>query len=107
MLMGPGSTGPLNARLIAAAYRDEQEAAEKVLRLGSAIDAYLFASPVPYEFARKAGVLTMPATYVPLNGASLHEALLRATLDERIDPTKASLDVPHRSDSVQVDSEED
>ena len=107
MLMGPGSTGPLNARLIAAAYRDEQEAAEKVLRLGSAIDAYLFASPVPYEFARKAGVLTMPATYVPLNGASLHEALLRATLDERFDPTRASLDVLSRADVVEAYSEVD
>ncbi|RNL85835.1 transcriptional regulator [Halostreptopolyspora alba] len=107
MLMGSGSTGPLNARLIAAAYRDEQEATDKVLRLGSAIDAYLFASPVPYEFARKAGVLTMPATYVPLGGASLHEALLRATLDERLDPTRASLDVLGRSDVVEAYSEVD
>lgn len=107
MLMGPGSTGPLNARLIAAAYRDEQEATDKVLRLGSAIDAYLFASPVPYEYARKAGVLTMPATYVPLGGASLHEALLRATLDERFDPTRASLDVLGRTDVVEAYSEVD
>lgn len=107
MLMGPGSTGPLNARLIAAAYRDEQEATDKVVRLGSAIDAYLFASPVPYEFARKAGVLTMPATFVPLGGASLHEALLRATLDDRFDPTRASLDVLSRADVVEAYSEVD
>lgn len=105
MLMGPGSTGPLNTRLIAAAYRDEQEATDKVARLGSSIDAYLFASPVPYEFARKAGVLTMPATYVPLGGASLHEALLRGTLDERLDPTRASLDVLSRTDVVEAYSE--
>ncbi|MDS1271492.1 transcriptional regulator [Lipingzhangella sp. LS1_29] len=107
MLMGPGSTGPLNARLIAAAYRDEQEATDKVVRLGSSIDAYLFASPVPYEFARKAGVLTMPATYVPLGGASLHEALLRGTLDGRYDPTRASLDVLSRTDVVEAYSEVD
>lgn len=107
MLMGPGSTGPLNARLIAAAYRDEQEATDKVLRLGNSTDAYLFASPVPYEYARKAGVLTMPATYVPLGGASLHEALLRATLDDRYDPAAASVDVLNRSDVVEAYSEVD
>ncbi|WP_141925337.1 transcriptional regulator [Haloactinospora alba] len=107
MLMGSGATGPLNARLIAAAYRDEQEAADKVTRLGSAIDVYLFASPVPYEYARKAGMLTMPATYVPLGGASLHEALLRATLDERFDPTRASIDVLGRSDVIEAYSEVD
>lgn len=107
MLMGPGSTGPLGARLVAAAYRDEQEATDKVLRLGTSIDAYLFASPVPYEFARKAGVLTMPATFVPLGGASLHEALLRATLDDGLDPTRASLDVLSRTDVVEAYSEAD
>jgi hypothetical protein len=107
MLMGPGSTGPLNARLVAAAYRDEQEATDKVVRLGATIDAYLFASPVPYEYARKAGVLTMPATFVPLGGASLHEALLRATLDERYDPTRASIDVLNRGDVVEAYSEVD
>ncbi|PRY00985.1 transcriptional regulator [Allonocardiopsis opalescens] len=98
MLMGHSSAGPVNARLVAAAFRDEQEAAEKVARLGVNLDACLFASPVPYEYARKAGALTMPATYVPLTGASLHEALLRATLDDRFDPTRASFDVLARSD---------
>src|SRR5438128_2806530 len=41
------------ARLIAAAYRDEHEAAEKASRLGSSVDVCLFASPVPYEYARR------------------------------------------------------
>src|SRR5262249_2661574 len=82
MLMGHGPA-PVPSRLVAAAYRDEQEAAEKVMRLGSGVDVCLFASPVPFDFARKAGVLTMPATYVPLNGAALQGALLRAALDER------------------------
>jgi hypothetical protein len=95
--MGHGPT-PVPSRLVAAAYRDEQEAADKVVRLGSGIDVCLFASPVPHEFARKAGVLTMPATYVPLNGAALQGALLRAALDERMDPTKVSIDVLSRSE---------
>ncbi|MEO3786131.1 transcriptional regulator [Actinocorallia sp. B10E7] len=97
MLMGHGPT-PVPSRLVAAAYRDEQEAADKVVRLGSGVDVCLFASPVPYDFARKAGVLTMPATYVPLNGAALQGALLRASLDERFDPSKVSIDVLGRGE---------
>ncbi|HTP16009.1 MAG TPA: hypothetical protein VMK13_09255, partial [Streptosporangiaceae bacterium] len=44
-------------RMVAAAYRDEHEAADKVARLGPVIDSWLFASPVPLEHARRAGVL--------------------------------------------------
>src|SRR3954447_10929845 len=97
MLMGHGPT-PIPSRLVAAAYRDEQEAADKVVRLGSGVDVCLFASPVPYEFARKAGVLTMPATFVPLNGAALQGALLRACLDERHEPERVSIDVLTRAE---------
>jgi hypothetical protein len=97
MLMGHGPT-PVPSRLVAAAYRDEQEAADKVIRLGAGVDVCLFASPVPYDFARKAGVLTMPATYVPLNGAALQGALLRAALDDRFDPARVSIDVLSRAE---------
>src|SRR5215467_14067796 len=55
MLSGPlaGPAGPADQavparRLIAAAYRDEQEAADRVTRLGPGIDVCLFASKVPY-----------------------------------------------------------
>jgi hypothetical protein len=104
MLMGHGPT-PVPSRLVAAAYRDEQEAADKVVRLGTGVDVCLFASPVPYDFARKAGVLTMPATYVPLNGAALQGALLRAALDERFDPAKVSIDVLGRAEVEEAYSE--
>ena len=106
MLMGHGPT-PVPSRLVAAAYRDEQEAADKVVRLGSGVDVCLFASPVPYEFARKAGVLTMPATYVPLNGAALQGALLRASLDERHEPDRVSIDVLTRAEVEEAFSEID
>jgi hypothetical protein len=104
MLMGHGPT-PVPSRLVAAAYRDEQEAADKVVRLGSGVDVCLFASPVPYEFARKAGVLTVPAAYVPLNGAALQGALLRTALDEKADPAKVSIDVLSRTDVEEAYSE--
>ncbi|MBB2908911.1 hypothetical protein FHS43_000157 [Streptosporangium becharense] len=97
MLMGHAAA-PLPCRLVAAAYRDEQEAADKVTRLGTGVDACLFASPVPYESARRSGVLTMPATYVQLGGAALVAALARAALDERIDPRRVSIDVLNRAE---------
>ncbi len=102
MLSGDRDAPPQAARLTGAAYRDEQEAAEKVSRLGSAVDVCLFASPVPYEYARKAGVIRGPATYVPLNGSALHAALVRASLDSRADLSRISLDVVSRADADEV-----
>jgi hypothetical protein len=96
---GPAAVeaGPAR-RLVAAAYRDEQEAADQVVRLGPAIDVCLFASRVPYEYARTAGVLTCPATYVPLGGGALYAALLRAGRETGRDPARSSIDVLSRSD---------
>jgi hypothetical protein len=85
-------------RLVAAAYRDEQEAADQVARLGTAIDVCLFASRVPYEYARAAGVLACPATFVPLGGSALYAALLKASQDTGMDPVRASVDVVSRAD---------
>jgi hypothetical protein len=102
---GKAAGGPAGApeaglprRLVAAAYRDEQEAADQVVRLGSAIDVCLFASRVPYEYARAAGVLSTPATYVPLGGGALYAALLRASRDTGSDPARASIDILSRAD---------
>ncbi len=90
-------------RLVAAAYRDEQEAADQVARLGAGIDVCLFASRVPYEYARAAGVLTCPATFVPLGGTALYAALARArrTGDGAaapVDPARSSVDVLSRGE---------
>jgi hypothetical protein len=92
-----GGTGPVR-RLVAAAYRDEHEAADMVGRLGPAVDACLFASQVPYEVARKAGVLNIPATFVPLAGSALYAALFRASRDGDRDLGRASIDVLSRAD---------
>jgi hypothetical protein len=91
------SPGPAR-RLIAAAYRSEQEAADKVLRLGPSIDACLFASQVPYEYARRAGSLRVPGTYVPLSGSALFAALLRASREPGRDLSRVSVDVLSRAD---------
>lgn len=106
MLAGPSATsqpgissgtGPAR-RLVAAAYREEHEAADLVVRLGPAVDACLFASQVPYEVARKAGVLSTPATFVPLAGSALYAALFRASRDGDRDLGRASIDVLSRAE---------
>jgi hypothetical protein len=97
------SAGPgLARRLIGAAYRNEQEAADKVLRLGTGIDAWLFASQVPYSYARRAGVLRGPATCVPLHGSALYAALLRASRNGNYDLSKVSVDILSRGDVADV-----
>jgi hypothetical protein len=88
--------GALPRRLIAAAYRREREAPEKVARLGAAIDVCLFASPVPFEYARRAGVISVPSTYVRLDGGALYAALLRARIHGH-DIERVSMDVLSRS----------
>ena len=96
---GPSFAGPGPARrLVAAAYRSEQEAPDKVLRLGSTVDVFLFACQVPLEYARRAGVLRGPATFVPLSGSALFAALLRARAGGRHDLSRVSVDVLSRGD---------
>jgi len=96
-MLGAADAG-VARRLVAAAYRDEQEAADQVARLGAAIDVCLFASRVPYDYARTAGVLNCPATFVPLGGSALCAALLRASKDTGTDPARCSVDVLSRAD---------
>ena len=91
---GPG----LARRLVAAAYRSEQEAGDKVLRLGPGIDAWLFASQTPYVYARRAGVLHGPATCVPLGGSALYAALLRGCRDGGYDLARLSVDTLSRTE---------
>jgi hypothetical protein len=105
---GPAFAGSGPARrLVAAAYRNEQEAPDKVLRLGPAIDVFLFASPVPLEYARRAGVLRGPATCVPLSGSALFATLLRARADGRYDLSRVSVDVLSRGDVEEAFAELD
>jgi hypothetical protein len=89
---GPGR------RLIAGAYKDEQEAADKVARLGTAIDACLFANHVSHEYARRAGVLSVPAVHIPVGGSVLFAALLRATRAGSCDLARSSIDTLGRTD---------
>jgi hypothetical protein len=58
---GGYSTAPAVARrLVAVAYRTEQEAGDKVLRLGPGIDVWLFASRIPYLYAGRQACCASP-----------------------------------------------
>ena len=92
-----GGPGP-SRRLLAASYRDEQEAADKVAWLGTSVDSCLFASRLPQEYARRAGVLTVPSACIQLGGSPLYAALLRAGRDHGSDPARISMDTISRAD---------
>jgi hypothetical protein len=94
----PGTTGDeTRRRLLMAAYRSEQEAPEKVAKLGNSADACLFASRTPYEYARRAGVLSCPATYIQLGDGPLFAALREAIL-AGLDLSGASFDTVSRAE---------
>lgn len=105
MRMGRDATGPVTSRIQGAAYRNEREAPDKVSRLGDGVDVYLFAGPVPYEYARRAGVLDRPATHIALDGSSLHEALLRAAVNGQLGDGRLSIDMLTPADVREVYAE--
>jgi hypothetical protein len=99
-LPGPGGSAPvppseaelgIARRLVMAPYLTEHEAAERVARLADGVNAWLFASRIPLDYARRSGVLACPATCVQLGGTPLYAALLRARQDG-LDPGQASFD---------------
>jgi hypothetical protein len=78
-------------RLVMAPYLTEHEVAERVARLADGVNAWLFASRIPLDYARRSGVLACPATCIQLGGTPLYAALLRARRDG-LDPGQASFD---------------
>lgn len=95
----PGGRPP--RRLVAAACTGERDAADQAARLGPQIDVCLFASRVAYDYARGAGVLSCPATFVPLGASVLATAAARASRDGA-DPARSSIDVLSRADAEEA-----
>jgi len=87
----------LRRRLVMAPYLSEHEAPEKVTRLGAGADACLFASRIPLDYARRAGVLACPATCIQLGGTPLYAAVLEAGRNG-IDAGHGSFDGPSRAE---------
>lgn len=87
----------LRRRLVMAPYLSENEAPERVSRLGDGVDACLFASRFPLDYARKSGVLSCPATCIQLGGTALSAALAQAGRDG-LDVGRASFDGVSRAE---------
>jgi hypothetical protein len=84
-------------RLVAVAYDNDADIARELARVQPELDVCLFAGPLPYDLAREAGAISVPATFVPLSGSALYGTLLRAVLDGGYDLRRVSIDsVPRR-----------
>ncbi len=79
-------------RLVGASHSNERETYETFRKIEGNIDVVLFTGPLQYDIASQAGELLVPATYVPVSGASLYSSLLRGVLAHDCDPARVSID---------------
>ena len=80
-------------RFVSAGYDDQVEAEERYLRLRDRIDSAVFPGPWVFDLATAGHWLSVPSTHLPLTGAALYAALLRASLTiEDVDLSRVSID---------------
>ncbi|NIK61176.1 hypothetical protein [Kribbella shirazensis] len=80
-------------RFVTGGYDDLSEAEERYLRLRDRIDAAVFPGPWAFDLATTGHWLTVPSTHLPLTGAALYAALLRASLTIKdVDLSRVSID---------------
>ncbi|GAA1579997.1 MULTISPECIES: hypothetical protein [Kribbella] len=80
-------------RFLTGGYDDQSEAEERYLRLRDRIDSAVFPGPWAFDLATTGHWLTVPSTHLPLTGAALYAALLRASLTiEDVDLSRVSID---------------
>lgn len=78
--------------LSGTSYQKLSQIPSRVRAITEDTDVLLFAGPLPYDVAERAGVLTRKAAFVELSGSSLYGAMLRATSRPEIDLTRVSID---------------
>ncbi|MFF3453641.1 hypothetical protein ACFYXH_04775 [Streptomyces sp. NPDC002730] len=88
-------------RLVALPYRHEDETLEVVAKARSEVDALLFTGVVPHTLATAAGLVDLPAMYVPYNGATLLRALVEL-LRLGHDVSRISIDTLRRSEVMET-----
>ncbi|SDS31831.1 hypothetical protein [Microlunatus soli] len=85
--------GAQRIKFLSGIHDHPQQAEDRYRQLAPRIDAAVFAGPWLYDLARSGGWLTGPATHIPLTGAALYAALLRATLTmPEVDLTRVTID---------------
>jgi hypothetical protein len=91
LLMQEG-TDSRNWRLVGAAHDKERQAYDQARKIADSVDAILFTGPLQYDLARESGELEVPATYVPVSGASLYSSIIRGLMAGTLDPSRVSID---------------
>lgn len=85
--------GAERVKYLSGVHDHPQQAEQRYRQLAPRIDAAVFAGPWLYDLARSGGWLTGPAAHLPLTGAALYAALLRASLTmPDVDLTRVSID---------------
>src|SRR6476620_4925245 len=90
MMIGAELPAAADWRLVGASHAEEHETYEKFAKISDSIDVVLFTGPLQHDLARQAGELPVPATFVPMSGASLYASLLRGVLTHGLDPARVS-----------------
>lgn len=84
---------PHGVKFVTGGYDDQSEAEERYLKLRDRIDSAVFPGPWVFDLATAGHWLTVPSTHLPLTGAALYAALLRASLTvEDVDLSRVSID---------------
>ncbi|MEV6269591.1 hypothetical protein AB0L64_20660 [Kribbella sp. NPDC051936] len=93
-------------RFLTGGYDDLSEAEERYLRLRDRIDSAVFPGPWAFDLATTGHWLTVPSTHLPLTGAALYAALLRASLTiPAVDLSRVSIDSLSLADVSEAYSE--
>lgn len=84
---------PHRVKFVSGGYDDQSEAEDRFRRLRDRIDSAVFPGPWQFDLATDGHWLTVPSTHLPLTGAALYAALLRASLTvDDVDLSRVSID---------------
>lgn len=87
-----------SVRLAGAVSEEAGGARQKALQLVGEVDVILFSGPLSYDLALESGELPVPAVFVPPGGSAIPTMMLRASLHERVDLTRVSIDTVSASE---------
>lgn len=85
-------SGSRSWRLVGSVFTSETDAYAHAAKIAGRIDVCLFGGPLPHDIAVSRGDLPVPATFVPVGGASLYSALLRAKIENTFDVERITID---------------
>ena len=101
LLLGGGPEAQ-RMRLIGSSHGEEHESYEKLLSIADRVDVVLFTGPLQFDLARATGELPVPATYIPVNSASLYSGIIRGLNSSEVNPLRVSIDSITTEDVIEA-----